>query len=315
MLVRAQAHPEAGTLARNLLTQIKTWDLHQDIFLPDGETEQDVPKGKSTPKVTPEIAKHFFEDILYSFYHFHNWEVHISSTRNIAHIEPNLRRFILPQREYSIIKLRGLLAEEIETHAYRAEAGYASSLMLLGSGTAGYKYTEEALATLAKGEHENQKKSWMGTLTAGLMAGVVSPPLSFSALATFLANAFLVRNLKGKRYTTAVEAEEAAKEEALEHTLRAVRGISDLTRPGMCCLLDRVYLKGHLDLSDFLKKGGDVQRLLVGKIGIADLPAMEEIHLLKPTVQQQHLAEKLDIYDHIKKIEGRCKPSDKQCIL
>jgi tetratricopeptide (TPR) repeat protein len=311
MLVGAQAHPEVGTIATNLLTQIKTWNIHQDIFTPkfDHKREQNVSNERSIAvgqfdkkKVTPEIAKCFFEDILYSFYHFRDWEVCISPTRTMAHVEPSLRRVILPQKEYSIEKLRGLLAEEIETHVFRAEAGYASPLMLLGSGTARYKYTEEALATLAKGEQANPKKSWLGTLAAGLMAGVVNPPFTFSTLVLFLKQAFLVRNIKYEPYR---EAEEGAQKEALERAVRAVRGIPDLTRSGICCLLDRIYLKGYLDLSDFLKKGGDIQSLFVGKIGTDDLPDMEQIHLLKPAIQQQHLAEQLDIYTHIRKIEKR----------
>lgn len=220
----------------------------------------------------------------------------------MAHVEPNLRLLILPQQEYSIAKLRGLLIEEVETHVFRAEAGYASSLLLLGSGTARYKYTEEALATFAKGEQANPKKSWLGTLAAGLMAGVISPPFTFSALVLFLKQAFLVRNIK---YAPYGEAEKEAQEEALERAVRAVRGIPDLSRPGICCLLDRIYLKGYLDLSDFLKKEGDIQRLFVGKIGTDDLPDMEQIHLIRPTIQQHHLAEQLDIYAHIRKIEER----------
>ncbi len=178
--------------------------------------------------------------------------------------------------------------------------------MLLGTGTAGYKGTEEALAVHAEGRGL-YNRTWLGTLATGLMAGVINPPLSFSDLVDFLQRAFLTRNLYYQTYETDLAAEQAAKEEALRRALRTVRGVPDLTQAGVCSLLDRVYLQGYLDLLEFLQEGKDIQKLLVGKIGIDDLPDMEQIRLLTPAIPHQHLARKLDIYAQIKKIEEHCK--------
>ena len=216
----------------------------------------------------------------------------------------HLRCFILPNRNYKIRKLRELLSEEVETHIYRAETGFRSPLILLGTGTAGYKGTEEALAIHAEGQGL-YKRTWLGTLAIGLMAGVMSPPLSFSRLVTFLEQALLIRYLYRQTYKTDAAAEQAAKEEALRRALRTVRGVPDLTQIGTCSLLDRVYLRGYLDLLAFLEQGKDLQQLLVGKIGIDDLSDMEQIRLLTPAIPQQHLAKNLDIYAHIRKIEER----------
>lgn len=316
MLLRARADSKVSSLAEQLLEQIRTWGLSPEDFQHQSkEPEQERRKKQSSTArelekktVSPELAQRFFEDVLYSFYHFHDWRVRIMPTRDMAHVESHLRLFILPNQQVSVKKLRELLAEEIETHIYRAMTGSTSPFMLLGSGTAGYRETEEALAIHAKtGEQEFQKKSWLGTLATGLMAGIISPPLPFSALETFLEKSFLIRNIMSDRYETHTEAAKAAREDALERAVRTVRGVPDLTLPGTCCLLDRGYLKGYLDLSDFLREGGDTQHLLVGKIGIKDLQDMEQIHLLIPTIPQQHLAENLDIYAHIRKIEGHCR--------
>jgi len=178
--------------------------------------------------------------------------------------------------------------------------------MILGTGTAGYKGAEEALAIHAE-RQGLYDRPWIATLATGLMAGVVSPPLSFSRLVEFLQKAFLTRNLYYQTYETDVGAEKAAKEEALRRALRTVRGVPDLSQIGTCSLLDRVYLQGYLDFADFQKEGGDINTLLVGKIGIADLPDMEQIRLLTPAIPQQHLAENLDIHACVREIEEHCK--------
>ena len=308
MLLKAQSHPKTSELAESLLKQLKIWNVDLEDRHPEDRERR---KGKKfdNAQVTPEVAQCFFEEVL-ARYHFQDWRVQVSSIRNIAHVAAHLRLFILPNRSYSVKKLRDLLSEEVETHIYRAETGFRSSLMLLGTGTAGYKGTEEALAIHAEGQGL-YNKTWIGTLATGLMAGVVNPPLSFSRLVEFLQKAFLVRNLYHQTYETDVMAETAAKEEALKRALRTVRGVPDLTQIGVCSLLDRVYLQGYLNFTEFLKKGEDINTLLVGKIGIADLPDMNQIQLHTPAIPQQHLAEHLDIFARIREIEERCNSYSK----
>lgn len=300
MLFKAQSHPKTRALAEPLLNQLKTWnidleDRHQE------ERERETGNKFDNTLVAPEIAQRFFEEIL-ALYRFHDWRVQMSSIRNIAHVAAHLRLFILPDRKYSVKKLHDLLSEEVETHIYRAETGFRSPLVLLGTGTAGYKGTEEALAIHAEGRGL-YNRTWLGTLATGLMAGVINPPLSFSRLVAFLQQAFLIRNLYYQTFETDAAAEKAAKEEALKRALRTVRGVPDLTQIGTCSLLDRVYLQGYLGFLEFLEGGKDIQKLLVGKIGIDDLPDMEQIRLLTSAISQQHLAENLDIYAHIREIE------------
>jgi hypothetical protein len=304
LLVKAQSHPKAGILAESLLKQMKTWNIDLDDWHQENRDREQGNKFDNV-LVTPETAQRFFEDML-ALYHFHDWRVQISSIRNIAHVAAHLRLFIIPDRKFSIRKLRSLLSEEVETHIYRAATGFHSTLTLLGTGTAGYKGTEEALAIHAEGQ-DLYSRMWLGTLATGLMAGVVNPPLSFSRLVTFLQQAFLTRNLYYQTYDADIAAEKAAKEEALRRALRTVRGAPDLIQVGTCSLLDRVYLQGYLDFLAFLKEGGDIQRLFIGKIGIDDLPDMAQIQLLTPPIPQRHLAENLDIYTHIRGIEERCK--------
>jgi len=305
MLFKAQSYPKTSALAEAVLQQLKTWNIDlEDRHQEDREREEG--NKFDNMLVAPEIARRFFEEIL-ALYRFNDWHVQISSIRNIAHVAASLRLFILPDRKYSIKKLRDLLSEEVETHIYRAETGFRSPLVLLGTGTAGYKGTEEALAIHAEGRGL-YNRTWLGTLATGLMAGVINPPLSFSSLVAFLQKAFLTRNLYYQTYETDTAAEQAAKEEALKRALRTVRGVPDLTQTGTCSLLDRVYLQGYLSFLEYLEGGKDIQKLLVGKIGIDDLPDMEQIRLLTPAIQHQHLAENLDIYAHIREFEEHCKP-------
>jgi len=299
MLIQARDHPKAGLLSETLLAQLKQWRLFPQDFIAEHDANeaakygQNAENGKIEKKSFSHTAvRRFFEEVLHSVYRLHDWRVVIAPTRDHAYVDVDLQTVALPARPFSIGKVRELLAEEIETHVYRSVAGRASSLALLGSGTAGYSSTEEGLAKhyIQQLPHaQNGNKSWLGTLATGLMAGVLTPPITFYTLYTFLSDAFFLRNLLSGRYETDAEAKEAAQQEALARAARTVRGVPDLTTPGVCSLKDRIYLQGYLDVAHILETV-EIDRLLVGKIGIAQLDDMAELGILAPSIPHRSLA-------------------------
>ena len=322
MLERARRHSQAASLAEPLLLQLKQWHLHAEDFLDQKDVEEDSveekEQGSDSKRKTrekqvfsPAAVQRFFQDVFYSNYHVTNWDIVVEPARENTYIDVDVRLLSLPQRPFSIEKIRQLLAEEIETHAFRSMTGRRSPLALLASGTAGYGSTEEGLAKhyiqqvaiTLQGKQKNN--SWPGTLAIGLMAGVISPPLTFRRLCTFLEKVFLVRNVLSGSYESLARAEEAAKQEAWKRTSRTVRGITDLTVPGLCSLKDRIYLQGTLNVARYLEEGRDIQQLYVGKIGIDQIEAMKELHILSPSLPHLQLALDPNLHTRLAAFERR----------
>ncbi len=189
------------------------------------------------------------------------------------------------------------MAEEIEIHSYRAIAGRNSTLALLGSGLANHLAVDEGLAyhyvqsVNAQVYGKYEEKKWNATLTTGFVAGVLVPPLSFPELRSFLEKMFIVSEvLDGATWE---DANEFALQAAWRRCCRVFRG-------GRCLSLkDRVYLQGHLEISDYLMSGGDLQRLYVGCVGIDHLGDMAELDILVPNHPHQQLALATDLADRL----------------
>jgi tetratricopeptide (TPR) repeat protein len=324
LLERARKHPQASSLVEPLLLQLKQWHLHADDFLEhDGfelgnaeEKEQcqaidAQQKAHEKKAFSPSAVQRFFQDVFYSDYHATDWDIVVEPARENTYIEVDMRLLSLPKRSFSTEKIRQLLAEEIETHAFRSMAGRRSPLALLASGTARYSSTEEGLAkyyiqqVTTHMQGKRKSNSWPGTLAIGLMAGVISPPLTFRSLCAFLEKVFFVKNVLSGGYESLATAEEAAKQEALKRTSRTVRGITDLTVPGLCSLKDRIYLQGALDVARYVEKAGDMQQLYVGKMGIGQIEAMKELHIVSPSLPHLYLALDLNLHERIAAFEEK----------
>lgn len=226
-----------------------------------------------------------------------DWKVAVSPARDHTSVDPNIRELILPAKDFSVEKVRQLLAEEIEIHAYRAIAGRNSTLALLGSGLANHLATDEGLAyhyvqsVNAQVYGKYEEKKWNATLTTGFAAGVLVPALSFPELRGFLEKMFIVSEILDG--ATWEEANEFALQAAWRRCCRVFRG------GGCLSLKDRVYLQGHLEISDYLARGGDIQRLYVGCIGTEHLEDMAELDILVPNHPHQQLALATDLADHL----------------
>jgi hypothetical protein len=216
--------------------------------------------------------------------------------------------YLPTNNRFTVISTVEFMAEEIETHIFRSVAGKKSRLALLSSGTRGFLPTEEGLAAIAKEEMMAAQglgpklHSWVTTLSPGIAAGVLTPPQSFGALYDFFAQAFLANHLQSGRYETVNAAEEAARYDALVRISRTFRGVSDLTVAGVCNLKDRVYLQGYQEVTRALQKYSK-ERLLVGSIGTDDLDDMENLSLLEPAINHQHLAHDPLLFDRIIALE------------
>lgn len=311
-LAEARHHELAGPLAQEIVAQLRAWNLSlsdiadEDLFVLPQETTQQ--RGRKVPadekkQFSSSVVRAFFEDVLHA-YGALDWKVFTSPARDYTYVDPNERKLVLPQKSFTVAKIRQLLAEEIETHTFRALAGQHSSLGLLSLGLARQEATEEGLAkwyirrvnqVVGVDQSEN---TWIGTLAVGLAAGVLAPALSFQDLRIFLEKFyFLHQLLSGGRSTE--DALDVAKRSAWARACRTFRGVPDLSQSGCCSLKDRIYLQGHLDLSRYFERGGDEQRLWVGGVGINDLDDLAELNILAPSFPHQHFALATDLIDQL----------------
>src|SRR5207248_11490651 len=144
---RAHKHPQATLLIEPLMLQLKQWHLHASDFLDhdtigvgnveQGEQGQDRDSNQKTQEkkvFSPTAVQHFFQDVFYSDYHATDWDIVVEPARENTYIDVDIKILSLPQRPFSTEKIRHLLAEEIETHAFRSMTGRRSPLALLASG-------------------------------------------------------------------------------------------------------------------------------------------------------------------------------------
>lgn len=186
-------------------------------------------------------------------------------------------------KNFTISKQRAfpLLQHEVGTHVLTYYNGKAQPLKLFYTGVPGYEELQEGMAVFSE------------YLTGGLTLG---------RMRTLAARVIIVDQLtKGSNFVQAfsllVDKYNFSKKSAYLIVMRVYRG-GGLTK-------DAVYLKGLLNLIEYIKEGNSLDNLLIGKIRQDYLPIVQElIHrniLIKPSILPRYLDEKYN--DKIKKIK------------
>jgi uncharacterized protein (TIGR02421 family) len=158
-------------------------------------------------------------------------------------------------------RARALLQHEIGTHAITYSNGLAQPLSQLASGLAGYEETQEGLAVVSE--------YLIGALTPSrvrVLAGRVVAVRSLVDGAPFPDCYRLLTRDYGFAPST-----------AFTICMRVYRS-GGLTK-------DAIYLRGLQDFLAYLRAGRDLEPLLLGKVAISDVPAIEELRwreYLKP---------------------------------
>lgn len=184
---------------------------------------------------------------------------------------------------YSISKARAfaLVQHEIGTHVVTYYNGMAQPLKLFYLGVPGYEQLQEGLAVLAEYLVGGLTNERIRTLAARVVAVYhMIAGNSFSDTFFLLTDKYLFKP-----------------ETAFYIAMRVYRG-GGLTK-------DAVYLKGLLNVIEYIKQGRDIAKLLVGKIRQDYLPVIEELMhrgLLNPSPLRPRFLEKpfIDRLDHIK---------------
>ncbi len=163
--------------------------------------------------------------------------------------------FIHPKRRFSENDLKRLVVHEIGTHITRAENAKKRRHKLFLIGFPNYLMTEEGLAVYMEEKAGLLSNAILKRYAGRVVAVDLSLQRSFSSVYTTLCEYF-------------------PKEDAFTITMRTKRGMSDTSTPG-ALTKDYFYLQGYYQVKEYIKKGGSLDALYVGKVGIEHVPFLK----------------------------------------
>jgi alpha-L-glutamate ligase-like protein len=210
-------------------------------------------------------AKEYFENSL-TKYKLNGWQVLLKDNL-IADCSVNKKNFIYIKStaKFHEQRLRKLVAHEIETHVLTAENGKKQPYQIFQNGTANYLETQEGLAIY------NQE-----------LALHIYPHNNFAA--SVYGNCHIALN---NSFTDAVEIlrrKGLKRSIAITAVLKTKRGLSDTKQLGGLAK-QAIYFRGALKIDKFVKDGGKLEDLYIGKINLEDLELFQSIKSInKPSL-------------------------------
>jgi alpha-L-glutamate ligase-like protein len=206
-----------------------------------------------------------FKDVL-SKYGLNQWKI-LFSDKIVADCSVSKNRiiFIKESAKFQEYRVNKLIAHEIETHVLTAENGKKQPYQIFQNGTANYLETQEGLAIY------NQE-----------LALHIYPNNYFAAGPMY--NAHLAIN---NSFTDAVEIlrrEGMSRNYAITCILKSKRGMNDTSKLGGIAK-QAIYFRGAQKIDKFVKAGGKLEDLYIGKISIDELDTFKQIKSLnKPAI-------------------------------
>lgn len=175
-----------------------------------------------------------------------------------------------------------LLQHEIGTHVVTYYNGKAQPLKLLSVGVPGYEELQEGLAVFAEYLCDGLTKTRIRTLAARVVA----------------VNEMITGNNFIHTFRLLHEKYKFAPRSAFNISMRVFRG-GGLTK-------DALYLKGFIEVIDYVQQGGSLEELLIGKIRHDYLPIIQDLinrkilnpPVLIPRYLQGHFKERIEKIKH-----------------
>lgn len=228
---------------------------------PTPELEENARQILKTPHRNPSGSKKFstqeirrlLEEVLQG-YGLHRWRVRLKDEM-VSDVAAGKRNalFVRDGVNFNRVRLERIIAHEIETHILTAENGKYQPYRLFSRGFANYLETQEGLAIYAQ---ECQTKC----------LPLSAHRVSYLALAVAEACRSSFRNVFEMMQDFGM-----SEEKSFRMALRAKRGLGDTEQAG-AFTKDIIYLQGYRRIEKFVKEGGDLKKLYVGKIALEDVP-------------------------------------------
>lgn len=197
-------------------------------------------------KVVSKVKKHLKELGLT------NWQV-ISNNRHSVSVSPTTRTITISKyKKYSPEALKRLIVHEINVHVFRAENGFEQPLKMFGVELPDYLATEEGIAAFFEKKYH-----------------LASPASNIRFPLRVIAIDAVNNNLTFRECFEKLKSFGIDSDTCWETTYRAFRGGGYLK--------DHVYLEGYYKVKEFLKNGGNLDDLYVGKIGLKHLELCKQL--------------------------------------
>ena len=321
MLQQGIEQPETAEISQRLIRFLHE-QLHLSLDLSAGKDDPPLVRARNpaeTPRtISAEAARNFYETILRES-GYEGWQVTIDYAGGGTRVESSLRHLFLSQEQFTLERVRILLAHELAGHVARSFAGEHSPIGLLGIGTRDYYPTEEGLALYHErrvdelhGQVLDDSGLMSGMLATGLASGVATPPQTFSSLYTFFEMLLLLYRLLRRPWEDVQTAQKRVHRLVLTRCLRTYRGVPDLGRAGVCHLQDVAYLRGLLLIDRIAAEDETVlDRLAVGKIACGQLPVLHPLRMIPPPQPLRQLAYDPELDSYILSFESSEKDAEK----
>ena len=240
------------------------------------------------PRVTPTEMAHRAQDELARYCDSHpelSCEVQIRD--DVVDLMVSRGNFFIGSSSlFRSERVEPLIQHEIGTHVVTFHNGSRQPYLILCAGLAGYEETQEGLALLAEHFVDGLDTERMRVLAARVVA--VRRMLDDESFVD------IFRELRDRLGFT-------------EHTAWGIT--ARVVRAGGFTK-DAIYLRGLKDVIEYLRKGGSFEPLLVGKIALEQVPAIEELlarGILVPGVLHPHWLQVPDIQirlDRVRRLDG-----------
>lgn len=166
----------------------------------------------------------------------------------------------------------GLLTHEIGTHVLRKENSHLHPYKIFSTGTAKYLETEEGLAIYnqSKFTDEETQKNYTPALTYVKTAEILDSSFADAKDLESL-RSFFKKDVINQHILTLM----------FKKIFRTKRGIANTKEIGGYTK-DLIYFSGLELIENFVQDGRNLKELYIGKVGVGDLPFIENIKEVKP---------------------------------
>lgn len=212
--------------------------------------------------MSAEEAKAAFDNVMLA-YGLHDWQVTIKSGMIADCAVGGKKVFIRSGARFSRMHIESLMAHEIETHVLTAENGAIQPYELFRRGFANYLDTQEGLAIYSQIRVLSPHHEKRYLHAKGVLGVAYAMEHSFAETRRYLTRELGLRP-----------------EKALMKTADLKRGISQTSEQG-AFTKSLVYFRGYRAIEQFLREGGDIRRLYIGKIAIEDLGLIAQMPEVK----------------------------------
>jgi alpha-L-glutamate ligase-like protein len=193
-------------------------------------------------------------------YDLKNWRIQIKNDM-IGKFSVNKSNKIFVKKDISITQTRldKIIAHEILTHVLTTQNGKKQPYLIFQDGMARYLETQEGMAIY--NEYELNDLPGRTYAARNLISSYMSLKYGFAESINKLVDLGFKRTI------------------AQRHVLRTKRGLSDTSKPGGITK-QVIYTRGALKIEKFIKKGGDIRDLYIGKIDVDKIDEIKKMNFI-----------------------------------